>query len=279
MIGLAVGVVVVALAGTTICHNYKKTETSKILEVIDGYKGYNRVVSQEEYEFYQYFVERDLPNGTSEEELKTRTEAYIQKVNAVFYLGNELGLTDPYSFENLKLRLEQENTERQLKLEQGEVVYGLQQFSLETYFQYELENTETMIYQYLEGNMDDGLYEQAEAYYEENKEIFRSLEEITFEATVDGETSEVTADTEQLRLLDKSDMGLADFLNTAKVGDEYQDVMNYQERYIVVKDIVYSEDGFENNKQIAVYYYIREELYPSIIDTVIKNNPVTFEKN
>lgn len=254
-------------------------QSSGVLDIIGSYRGYTRVISKEEYDFYKYFVERDLPEPVSDEALDELVKAYAGKVNAAFYLGNKLGLCEAYSFEALQLRMEQENAARQVKLQQGEAVYGLEQFNLQTYFQYTMDNLETSLHQYLEENADQEILKQAEKYYEENEEIFRSRESVTYNMSVNGATETVTADGEQLSMLGKSDPGLADFLTAAEIGEIYSDLQNYQERQIVLKDIVYSEEGFENNKELVLYRYVRYKLYESIIEQVAENNPVEFEVN
>ena len=51
----------------------------------------------------------------SEEEKAQKVKEYINSVNAVFYLGEKLGLCEPYSFGEMKLRMEQENASRKAK--------------------------------------------------------------------------------------------------------------------------------------------------------------------
>ena len=82
-----------------------------------------------------------------------------------------------------------------------------------------------------------------------------------------------------LSFLGKADMGLADFLGIAKVGDVYEDDKDGQVRRIVLKDIVYSEKGYEHNADLALYRLVQNELYDEVIKTVEKNNPVQFETN
>ncbi|MGN0306396.1 MAG: hypothetical protein ACI4D2_09615, partial [Lachnospiraceae bacterium] len=114
------------------------TESIGLIQMIEGYKGYTRKISREEYDFYAYFVTRELPEEISPKELERRIRDYANEVNAVFYLGNRLNLCEPYSLELLQMRMEQENDSRRLKQERKEVIYGLEEFTLETYFQYEM---------------------------------------------------------------------------------------------------------------------------------------------
>lgn len=254
-------------------------KTPGLLETLDGYRGYTRVVSQEEYEFYQYFVERDLTEKVSESELDQLVKDYAESVNAAFYLGNQLDLCEPYSFEALKLRVEQENAERKIKLENDEVVYGLEQFTLETYFQYTMDNLQASLQGYLEEQADEEIRKLAKEYYEAHEEEFIYRKEVVYEQSLDGVKEKLTADVDMLSFLGKSDIGLADFLATGQVGDTYADNRNEQERRVVLKKITYNEKGFENNARMALYLLIREELYDDVIAMAAKNNPLEFETN
>lgn len=258
----------------------KDSEEKKgLLEVIENYKGYSRTVSKEEYDFYSYFVERDLPEKVSAEEFDHLVKAYANEVNAVFYLANRIGFCEPYSFEVLEMRMQQENTKRQIQLEEGEVIYGLEQFTLETYFQYTLDNLQASLQGYLEEYADEEIMNLAKEYYQTHEEEFIYRKEVVYEQTVDGVTETLTADVDMLSFLGKSDTGLADFLGIAQVGDTYADDCNDQDRRVTLKEITYSEKGFENNGQMALYLLIREELYEEVINMVAENNPLEFETN
>lgn len=250
---------------------------SEIVTQIEDYKGYTRVVSKEEQDFYSYFVKRNLGTSVDEEEMKVLLEEYINEANAVFYLGNQLGLYEPYSFELLKLRMEQENRDRKLKLEQGEVIYGIEQFTLETYYQYERENLESDIVAYLEENIDHGLMKKIKRYYEENKEIFKDRECVVYEVTQSGVTKNEKADSSQLEFWGNADPLLADFLETAECEDVYTDGEGETKRTIVIKDIIYTPEGFEKNKDRVLSYYVRTILKEELIDLVEENNPVELE--
>lgn len=254
-------------------------EVETVLSMIDSYRGYIRIVSTEELEFYKYFVERDLPEPVTEEELLSLTKDYANRVNAAFYLGNRWGLCEPYSFEALKLRMEQENTERKIKLEQGEVVYGLEEFTLDIYFQYVMDNLQSSLQGQLEADADKEILEMAEQYYTEHSEDFVYRKEVVYDQFLNGKKETLTADVDMLSVLGKTDTALADFLQMADASEIYEDVIEEGERRVVLKEITYSEEGYENNAEMALYRLVRDELYDSVIDMVAKNNPVQFETN
>ena len=252
-------------------------EYTGVWEQINGYRGYVREISEEEYEFYEYFVRRDVARETDEEEIETRVKEYAAQVNAAFYLGSQLGLCEPYSFEELKLHMERENTSRQEKLAAGEVIYGLKEFSLQTYFQYTLDCLQVDLMGYLEEHADDEIREMARQYYEEHQEEFQYRVKVIYEQTIGAETETLTADADMLNHLGKAEPALGDFLGLAGIGDVYRDVYEAQERTICLKEIIYNKEGYRDNADMALYQFVRNELYDLIITIVAENNPITFE--
>ncbi|MGN0335019.1 MAG: hypothetical protein ACI4DV_05060 [Lachnospiraceae bacterium] len=276
-VGIMVGFLLIAVTGIVFLLFSSSGKDEGIVAQIESYQGYTRTVSEEEYEFYSYFVKRDLPEKLSVQELDAKISKYISEMNAVFFLGNKLGICEPYSFDLLKLRMEQENTERKRKLNEGEAIYGLEQFTLETYYQYVRDHLETEIVQYLVGHVDREINRQAKQYYLENQEMFSERTSVTYEVAMDGQKESITADRKELNFLGKSDMGLADFLETGEPGDVYQDIQNGLEREVIIREITESETDFETDKNLICAAYIREELFGKLIDTVAGNNPVEFE--
>lgn len=255
----------------------KEEQTKEsIIDIVKEYKGYEREILQEEYDFYSYFVERDVSENLSQQELEEKVKAYANEVNAVFYLANKWNLCEPYSYEVLKMRKDQENEIRKMKKEKGEAVYGLEQFSLEQFFQYRLDTAEADLRSCLEEQADAWVVEQAKQYYEENKESFRFREEIEYEVKTKDKTEVLTADRTVLNLLANSDGALADFLESGEENQRYEDISNQGQREVVIKKIIYNEVGFEENMETAVMVYINQKLYQELISMVAENNPVSF---
>lgn len=254
-----------------------KEEYSTLESMADEYQGMIRTISQEEYDFYSCFVKRDAPNDISGEELAAQTLAYANEVNAVFYLGSELTLCEPYSFELLKLRMQQENDKRKIQKENGEVIYGPEQFDLNTYFQYTLDRVKLDTIAYMASHADETDIRHAKEYYEECAAAAKPKESITYELILDGQSETVTIDRQQLSFMGKSDVGAADFLETADVGDTYTDEQNGVQRTITVTEILYSEPDFEEDRTAAVESYIRNELFPQIMEKIAENNQVEFK--
>ncbi|MGN0348342.1 MAG: hypothetical protein ACI4DR_02290 [Roseburia sp.] len=252
-----------------------------VIAAIEGLQGYTRVVGQEEYELYAYLVERALGKEVSEEEKEEQIKEYANKVNATFYLGDRLGLHEPFSFEVLKMRLEQENETRRIKLENNEVIYGLKEFELHTYLQYEMANLELDIVSYLMTNLtDEEIGKKAEEYYNANEQNFRYMKNITYDVTMNGETETIVLERVGLRALGNQDPFLGDFLSTGSVGDIYEDLgtgVTGEMRTVVIRDIEYAPMGYEKNKEEAKYGYVQSELYAELLKLVMVNNPVEFK--
>jgi len=256
----------------------KKEEKTKenILGTVKEFTGYQREIGQEEYEFYTYFIERENTEQLTAEEMEKKVRDYANEVNALFHLANKLQLCEPYSYETLKMRMEQENEVRKVKKEKGEALYGLEQFTLKQFFQYRKDTVEAALRSYLEGHIDEYIIQQAKIYYEENKEKFHIRETVIYEESVQGTTETVTVDRNQLNFLADADPGLADFLASGEEQECYEDVHLEGNRKVVIKEIIYNKEGFESNREAAISAYIQQELFPELISIVAKNNPVQF---
>lgn len=270
---LFLSVLLILLAG---CGNQEKKQEETLVETVKEYKGYEREIGQEEYDFYTYFVKREVSEELSTQELEKKIKDYANEINALFYLANKQGLCEPYSYENLKMRMEQENELRKLKKEKGETFYGPEQFTLEQFFQYTKDITEASLRTYIEGWVDDAVMENAKIYYEENKEKFQIREAVTYKVTQNDITETITADRAQLNILANAEPALADFLEAGQENEQYEDVQSDGKRMVIIQEIRYNEDGFDANREAAVSAYIQQQLYPQLLQIVAENNPVSF---
>lgn len=260
----------------TACTKEEPERTENIISRVESYQGYQRQVSREEYDFYTYFVKREAEDGVTEEEMEKLVRDYANRVNAVFYLANKFQLCEPYSFEVLKMRMEQENELRKVKIENGEAVYGLEQFTLEQFFQYRMDTVEADLRSYLEGQIDDTIVEEAEKYHDEKKEYFHIREKVQYEVLTQNGRELLTVNRQELNFLGNADPGLADFLETGEVGEQYKDIYSEGKREVVIKEISYGEEGFDSNKEAAIQVYVQQSLYPRLIQMVAENNPLEF---
>ena len=103
-------------------------EENTILKELRAKNGYIRSVGADEYAFFEKLVSRDSTSELTEAELKAQTIEKINQVNVLFMLASRMDLCKPYSFESFQLDMENENSQRKLKKEKGEVLilYGRQ---------------------------------------------------------------------------------------------------------------------------------------------------------
>ena len=272
--GLFICFILLFFCSLTACGNAKETKTEGILEQVESFQGYQREISPEEYELYSYFVKRETSKEMSDKEFAEKVEAYANRVNAIFYLANKWNLCEPYSYEVLKFRMEQENEIRKVKKEDGQAIYGLEQFTLEQYFQYYLGNVEADLRIYLEGQADASILEDARKYLEENKADFRIREKVEYEVTIAGNTENRMADRTELNVLQNADPGLADFLQEGMEGEYYSDFQAEGTREVVIEKIYEKEADLKKDKETIVAVYINKKLYPQLIQKIAENNPV-----
>lgn len=252
------------------------TEQQGILAKIQNMQGYVRVIGPEEYELYKEMVLQEEGN-LSGSRLEEETREYAERINALFYLGNRLDLYEAYSLEVLKLRMEEENEKRRIKLEKNEPVYGLQQFEIRSFLQYEMTNLERDIKDHILSQITrEELGDKPKQFYQDHEEEFRLLKSVTYQLTMEEETRTITADRMNLRSMRNADMALVDFINEAKVGDVYEEPRVDGEgvfRTVKIVDLEYEPMGYEANRENAIIAYVETVLFEELLEMVADNNP------
>lgn len=85
----------------------------------------------------------------------------------------ELGITDPYTYEELLENQEKENQSRADASESGkEVIYGLKEYDDQSYYQYWYSSLETQVINALINEYINVTEKECKAYYEENKDEY-----------------------------------------------------------------------------------------------------------
>lgn len=111
-------------------------------------------------------------NGeTPIEYAKERALNALVESKVVFIMAAERGILDYQSYDGLLESMEEENAERARKLENGEVVYGLSQFTPFTYYQYLNQNAGAEL-EYSQRELSDPSREDLVQTYEAYKELF-----------------------------------------------------------------------------------------------------------
>ena len=143
---------------------------------------YFQIMEETRFSVSQYFLEKySTALGTLDEweteyegenpvrimmDHAVRALAYSR---AVYKLAEERGYVGDDGYEALLERWRNENEEREKSLEQGQIVYGLTQFSLEQYISYELEALEQQF-------LNDKNNKELEISQQEREEYFRNNE-------------------------------------------------------------------------------------------------------
>lgn len=246
------------------------------LDKLKAQQGYIRTVGTEEYEFFKKLVYRDSREELTEEELDTATKEKVNRVNAEFMLANQMGLCDPYSFESFQRDMENENTQRKLKKEKDEVFYGPEEFDLITYYNYVSGNLKLDMVSYITEHADSMIVNESEAYFEEHKENYKTINAIRYFLTENGEQEELVLERDEMSTLEKTDSELFEFLYNGEAGDTLEYVHDESERMVQIISTEYEELSFNNNMERVMRDYITNVYLEDWIQQIEEENPVEF---
>lgn len=248
-----------------------------VLEELKNETGYIRTIEEEEYEFFKTLVIRDLSEELSDEEIEEKTKQKINRVNAEFLLANQMGLYKPYSFESLQRDMENENSQRKIKKEKNEVFYGPEEFDLISYFNYVSGNLKLDMVQYITENADREVNDGAKAYFKDNKETYRTIEQIVYLLSEEGNVQEKTLLQQDMSSMEKTDSDLFEFLYYGKEGDKFSYSYNNVLREVEIKSIEYETLNYSNYAERVMRDYITNVYLEDLIQNVEEKNLVEFK--
>lgn len=254
-----------------------KPEEQGVLDELKNETGYIRTIEDDEYEFFKTLVIRDLSEELSDEEIEEKTKQKINRVNAEFLLANQMGLCKPYSFESFKRDMENENSQRKIKKEKNEVFYGPEEFDLISYFNYVSGNLKLDMVEYITENADREVNDGAKAYFEENKETYRTIEQIEYVFVEDESTQEEILLRQDMSSLEKTDSELFEFLYYGKEGDKLSYSYNGAQREVEITSIVYETLNYSNYAERVMRDYITNIYLEDLILNIEKKNLVEFK--
>lgn len=250
-----------------------------VLQQLQEKNGYIRTVGKEEYDFFRKLTDRDTAEDVSEEELDVLTREYINRSNAEFMIGNQMGLCNPYSFESFQRDMENENAQRKQKKENKEVFYGPESFDLITYYTYVRGNLTLDMVNFIIAQADAEVIKGSKAYFEEHKENYRTIESIQYELKEDGVVTNEELIREEMSTLEKTDGILFSFLYQGQENDTFQYSYGDKAREVRIVAVEYKSLSFENNQERVMRDYVTKVYLEDWIHMVETEYPVDYESN
>jgi len=248
-----------------------------LMDEFENLKGESIVIEEDEFDFYSQIVRKKIDDHSDEEKIKKETIKYIQDVYAQFLIGNYLDVSSPYSFEALKIDMEQENNQRKIKQEKGEEFYGLVEFELEDYIQYTLSNLQLDIIDALIQRADESLVKEAEEYLEANPEQFTTIEEIEYEINREATSERKTITRSEMSTMEKVDSALFYELFYGEEGTEFQ--LDNNGESIEGKILTKTTEKYhmEDSKNEILKVYITRDIYDELIRKIGEYNPIKLD--
>ncbi len=283
--------VAVAVCVSVLCafsaanHDVQAAPSQNLVRGLERKSGLIRTVGQDEFQFYQNISERDdttrinstnIENDQQSERNIQNTKDFINRVNAEFYIANQLGLCEPYSFKSFQRGMEKENNLRKIKKERGEVFYGPEQFNLTSYYTYVSSNLKLKTADKIIQSADSKMVDEAKQYFAKNKAKYDSISNIRYELSENGTVTTKELKQSDFITLKTTDGELFDFLYRGKNGEEKEYSLNDRMRKVKILSKSMDQSTFENSESTVMRDYVTLVYYDWLVDTVAKNNPVQF---
>lgn len=196
----------------------------------------------------------------------------LSRIYANYTIARDHGYLTGIGYEDLLIRFESENQSRSEKIEKGELVYGLKEYPLDLYTQYEIDSLQKM---YMNDPTNAGMDltdEEGMEYYDEHKDsVFGKVDDVELEfvkiyyESLELEESEVKA-------LKKDLIELSNAINEEKtmkelVTNKYE-LLNPYFRY---EDII-SEEMSAMSREMGDVLEIADDLKEGELTEVIDQN-------
>ena len=101
--------------------------------------------------------------------LTDKTMEQLKLITATYQIAEEKGYIEKGSLENIWQRLDQENKSRKEKIKKGQPVYGLAEYDMDTFLEYEMDTLQKL---YCENEDNEGMKiseEERQKYYDKHK--------------------------------------------------------------------------------------------------------------
>lgn len=203
-------------------------------------------MSNEKYAVTQYFHDKygaevdkdfwlkDFEGESPYEMLADRTVVALTAAYAVYEIAKEQGHLDTIGYKDLLERFELENKTRETKIKNAEPVYGLAQYTLDLYKEYEMDTLEKLYTNELNNEGMDISEEESKQYYENHKErLYVKNDDIELEfirlyyGILDVEESEIKTYTDDLQSLYKE---MSDTATIGELVNQYESLKPFYEQ-------------------------------------------------
>lgn len=253
------------VGGTTACTNKVEATNQEVTQSIANHKVENEeielliiqnkaIVANEFMTKHGLAYDKDFwqtkVNGiTPEQKLQEVSEEQYKRIQAEKQLAKDWGLEEETSFEYFKEEFENENRKRKEMLEQGKVIYGPKQYSLEQYYAYTNSNRTLRLSEQI---IKRGMITEEEIvdYYELQKEqLYMKPYSYELDIIKMGANDEViekhhlTLDEENLRTYSKRNPEFFEKAISLKQGEEFRIEKNGNEVYeVTCQEVI--ENGY-----------------------------------
>lgn len=259
----------VVAAGLFMAHQTTRGDSFHMLKELSTLSA-EREISAEEYEFFAKLARKQ---GRGEDEADVK--AYIGEINAEFYLGSRMEVCEPFDYAVFQYRTQAENTDRAMKKVNGQVYYGPDSFTEESYFEYIYSRLRSDILTWLVDNRDRDMERAAHRFYEAHKDQFTGIKTVTYEVTEDGVTEKKVMENTEFRTMGQSDPTLMDFLESAQVGDEKL-LPDGTGRTVRKLDITTDLMPFQGQERYVVELWLVEDVLDELIHTIAGHTELVF---
>lgn len=116
------------------------------------------------------FWNKEVEGKTAYEVLTDKTLDELKYITAVYQIAEEKGYIEKGSLENIWDRMEKENKSREKSIKEGKPVYGLSEFSIDTFLEYEMDTLQKSYCEVLDNEGMNITDADREKYYNENKD-------------------------------------------------------------------------------------------------------------
>ncbi|MFJ7934606.1 hypothetical protein [Sporosarcina sp. NPDC096371] len=242
-----------------------------------------QAMSNEKYSVTQYFHNKygaevtkdfwlkDFEGESPYQMVADQTVDALTATQAVYEIAKDKGHLETMGYSDLLERYELENKTRETKISNGEPVYGLAQFTLDLYKEYEMNTLEKLYTNELDNEGMDISDEVGKQYYEENKEkLYVKNDDMEIEfirayyGILDVDESEIKALRDDLQSLSKE---MSDVTTIGDLVDTYENLKPYYQHLTIT-----SEEFSSRGREIGDVLELAMELESGEMTHVIDQN-------